>query len=88
MGKCLFMRKGSVHTVPGSRLPYGYTELTYIQSSGTQYIDTGVKAKNDTKVIADCEITYGTGWVKILGSYGAGASFSWWANASNIYAYY
>lgn len=40
MGKCLFMRKGETHTTPGSRLPYGYTELTYIQSSGTQWIDT------------------------------------------------
>ena len=69
-------------------LPNGYKRLEYIKSSGTQWIDTGVKAKNDTKVIADCEITYGTGWFKILGSYGAGASFSWWANASNIYAYY
>lgn len=69
-------------------LPNGYKRLEYIQSSGTQWIDTGVKAKNDTKVIADCEITYGTGWVKILGSYEAGAFFSWWANASNIYAYY
>ena len=64
------------------------TKLEYIQSSGTQWIDTGVKAKNNTKVIADCEITYGTGWVKILGSYEAGVAFSWWANASNIYAYY
>ena len=69
-------------------LPSGYKRLEYIQSSGTQYIDTGVKAKNDTKVIADCEITYGTGWVKILGSFEAVAAFSWWANASNIYAYY
>ena len=69
-------------------LPSGYKRLEYIQSSGTQYIDTGVKAKNDTKVIVDCEITYGTGWVKILGSYEASAAFSWWANASNIYAYY
>ena len=87
MGRCLFMRKGKKHTKP-AHIPSGYTELTYIQSSGTQYIDTGVKAKNDIKVIVDCEITYGTGWVKILGSYEAGAAFSWWANASNIYAYY
>ena len=42
MGHCLFMRKGSVHKKP-SLLPSGYTELAYIQSSGTQYIDTGVK---------------------------------------------
>ena len=26
-----------------SRLPEGYTEVEYIESSGTQYIDTGVK---------------------------------------------
>ena len=47
MGRCLFMRKGDVHTKPGSRLPNGYTELAYIQSSGTQYIDTGVVPGSD-----------------------------------------
>lgn len=88
MGKCLFMRKGDIHTIPGSILPYGYTELAYIQSSGTQFIDTGIKAKNNTKVIAECNITYGTGWVMILGSYDTGSYFSWWANAAKIYAYY
>ena len=71
-----------------SRLPSGYTQLEYIESSGTQFIDTGIKAKNNTKVIAECNITYGTNWVMILGSYDTGAYFSWWANATNIYAYY
>ena len=33
-----------------SKLPTGYTELEYIQSSGTQYIDTGVKPSNNTQV--------------------------------------
>ena len=42
MGKCLFMRKGVVHTIPGSRLPSGYTELSYIQSDGNQWIDSGI----------------------------------------------
>ena len=42
MGKCLFMRKGESHTVPGSRLPSGYTELAYIQSTGTQFIETNI----------------------------------------------
>lgn len=51
MGRCLFMRKGSVHTVPGSRLPTGYTELVYIQSSGTQYIATLFKPNQNTKVV-------------------------------------
>ena len=29
-----------------SRLPSGYTELEYIESSGTQYVDTGVVLNN------------------------------------------
>ena len=71
-----------------SGLPSGYKQLEYIESSGTQFIDTDIKAKNNTKVIAECNITYGTNWVMILGSYDTGAYFSWWANATNIYAYY
>jgi len=33
-----------------SGLPSGYKKLQYIQSTGTQYIDTGIIPKNDTKV--------------------------------------
>ena len=36
--------------VAGPTLPSGYTELEYIQSSGTQYIDTGFKPNQDTKI--------------------------------------
>jgi hypothetical protein len=50
------MRKGSIHKKP-SLLPSGYTELAYIQSSGTQYVDTGFKPKNTTKVTADFQVT-------------------------------
>ena len=39
---------------PGS-LPEGYTELEYIQSSGTQYIDTGFAPDQDTRVVMDVE---------------------------------
>ena len=88
MGKVLYLRKGETHTAPNRGLPSGYTPLAYIESSGTQFIDTGIKAKNDTKVIAECDITYGTAWVMILGSYDTGSYFSWWANAAKIYAYY
>ena len=35
-----------------SKLPEGYTELEYIESSGTQYIDTGFKPNNNTKIVA------------------------------------
>lgn len=33
-----------------SLLPDGYTQLEYIQSSGTQYIDTGFKPNQDTRI--------------------------------------
>lgn len=40
----------------GSRLPSGYTELEYIQSSGTQYVDTGMKTTNETSIIIDAQV--------------------------------
>lgn len=55
MGKVLFLRKGEVHTKP-IPLPAGYSRLAYIQSSGTQYIDTGFKPNNNTRVIADGQL--------------------------------
>ncbi len=38
-------------------LPGGYTKLTYIQSSGTQYINTGYNPNNTTRVVMDAQIT-------------------------------
>ena len=35
------------------QLPDGYTRLEYIQSSGTQYIDTGIKGNQNIKVDID-----------------------------------
>lgn len=47
-----------VPVVPGeSRLPDGYLELTYIESTGTQYIDTGFKHNQDTRVVMDVQAT-------------------------------
>ena len=43
-------------------LPDGYTQLEYIQSSGTQYIDTGISA-NSTNLTVECDGTsLGTGF--------------------------
>ena len=39
-----------------SGLPDGYTKLEYLQSSGTQYIDTGVYPNQDTRVVCDVEL--------------------------------
>ena len=47
MGNCLFMRKGETHIAPHS-----YTRLAYLQYSGTQYIDMGFKATQNTKIEA------------------------------------
>lgn len=41
----------------GSVLPVGYTPLEYIESTGTQYIDTGFKPNNDTRVVMCSRIT-------------------------------
>ena len=60
-----------------SILPDGYDQLEYIQSSGTQYIDTGflVSSNNYNKIkfVVDCDI---------IGK-GSGAS-DWLINGSNI----
>ena len=55
MGHCLFLRKGSVHTKPIS-LPSGYTKLAYIQSNGTQWVDTGFKPNQNTRIKMDCNV--------------------------------
>ena len=41
MGRAFFGGGKVGMKMGGSRLPRGYTELAYIESSGTQYIDTG-----------------------------------------------
>ena len=46
---------------PSSPLPDGYTLLEYIESTGTQYIDTGFKPNQDTRVVMDVQgISAGT----------------------------
>lgn len=36
-------------------LPSGYTQVEYIESSGTQYIDTGFKPSNNSRVVMDIQ---------------------------------
>lgn len=40
---------------PKATLTEGYTQLEYIESSGTQWIDTGFIPDQDTRIIYDCE---------------------------------
>lgn len=44
----MFVNTGSSTTVPS-----GLVELEYIESTGTQYIETGISAKNITKAVID-----------------------------------
>ena len=78
MGKCLFMRKGKTHTAPAKGLPFGYTKLAYIQSSGTQYIDTGFTPNQDTRV--DLKISTSNSGSKTM----LGSDVSWTGNGFAI----
>lgn len=40
-----------------SRVPSGYTEVEYIQSTGTQYINTGIKPTKTLRTVMDVEPT-------------------------------
>lgn len=37
-------------------IPTGYTQVEYIQSSGTQYLDTGFTPNQDSRVVMDCDL--------------------------------
>ena len=41
---------------PIIRLPEGYTEIEYIETTGTQYIDTGFSPNQDTRVVMDADV--------------------------------
>lgn len=59
-----------------SALPDGYTELAYIQSSGTQYIDTGFKPNNNTRAVADFEFTATNTWRAVFAARDANSANS------------
>ena len=51
--------------------PFGpYTELEYIESTGTQYIDTDFKHNQNTRMIADIDFNPSTYWQSAFGSWG------------------
>ena len=51
-----------------SKLPSGYTELEYIQSSGTQWINTGFTPKSTTRVKMSAEFLGGTKTSALFGA--------------------
>ena len=77
-----------VNTGVNTTVSSGLLGLEYIESTGTQYIDIGIKASKNLKVEADINITTTSGWVMILGDYTSGSYFSWWRKDTTMYAYY
>ena len=58
VGKKFYQSGSSTAFVAGpvnsNDLPYGFTEVQYIQSTGTQYIDTGISAPNGFSI--ECKV--------------------------------
>lgn len=62
----------------GPILPPEYQEVEYIQSSGTQYIDTGFFCNQDTGIIADIQqVSYDGNWRVWIGSLQTTSDGNW-----------
>lgn len=51
-------------------VPSSYTPIEYIESSGTQYIDTGFKHNQNTRMVADLSFSDISNWSYPFGSFG------------------
>lgn len=70
-------------------LPSGYKRLAYIRSNGTQYIDTGFKPNQDTRVVAKVRCVVGTAANYIFGARYALSqkNYSFFASKNGHYAF-
>lgn len=66
-----------------ANLPSGYTQLAYIQSSGTQYIDTDFKPNQDTRVVMLVEFAPSTSNNFLFGALTTNVGRFAFANYSN-----
>lgn len=69
-------------------LPSGYRRLEYIQSSGKQYIDTGFKPNQNTRVLAKAYLVDSTnGYPSVFGTRNGSSSQFWafWAPSEKIF---
>lgn len=70
-------------------LPYD-AEIEYLQSSGTQYINCGIKLSNNSEIVIKVKTLLSGGTCNIAGTYSSGANFyitqQW--NGSNVFACY
>ena len=68
---------------PPMDLPQGYTQVAYIESSGTQCINTGFKPNQDTRVVVDIQVVSFDGYAPLFGARVASknAEYATWAIA-------
>lgn len=63
-------------------VPVGWTQVDYIESSGTQYIDTGIKLTSDDVVEAVFANNSATGYGGLYGIYASGENSAFYANVT------
>ena len=52
-----YTNQGTGEFIAGGYLPSEYQQVEYIESTGTQYIDTGIKLNQDSKIITEIQLT-------------------------------
>lgn len=65
----------SIQMGGGGTLPYD-AEVEYLQSDGSQYIDTGVVATKNYVIIADCAVISGSSFPTVIGALSASNEYS------------
>ena len=68
--------KWTSKTKPAVSVPAGYTQLEYIESSGTQYINTGISAPNGFKAVIDWEFKSINEYDNVIGADNGGPTFN------------
>ena len=70
------------------KLPEGYTRLQYIQSTGTQYINTEYTPNSNTRVVLDAyNLSTGSGWTFGVWSSSSSLQYAFSCNASYSFRY-
>lgn len=71
-GKARRVKK--IYVGVGAALPSGYTQVEYIQSSGSQYINTGFKPNNASRMVLDIDVVARSGQAALFGARNGGGS--------------
>lgn len=99
VAKCLnknnrYSRLGDIKKFKSqSMLPSGYTQLEYIEASGTQHIDTGFIPNNRTSIELDFQYLGSRTGTDVHNLFGARTStyekvFAMWINSTNAFPHY